>query len=275
LIAKCTENNIPFTIVLNSGYFVTTIKPDSKKYYNISFEHTKKYTMLSDTEIICIAKEFAAHKIKNYISLFKQRYVKEQNVFIKELEETVGKIYEAQDVNSVRGFEGYTAKNIYQKLNLFIDDENFHIKKRNRINPDRINSLLNFGYYILFSRINACIRASGLNPYLGFLHSPLDNYESLVCDVEELFRSRIDRFIIKLINLKIISKDDFDETEKGMYLKREKVRIFLNQFEREWDTKSDGRNKNLSLGDNIYVQITIMKKWILENASLSFYKWEV
>jgi CRISPR-associated protein Cas1 len=55
LIRHCVENNIPFTITLNNGYYITTIKPDSKKYYEISYAHTKKYACLANTEIVCIA----------------------------------------------------------------------------------------------------------------------------------------------------------------------------------------------------------------------------
>ncbi|MEW6602529.1 MAG: CRISPR-associated endonuclease Cas1, partial [Nitrospirota bacterium] len=192
LLSRCTGNNIPLTITLNTGYYITTVKPDSKKYYDVSSGHARKYYSLTETEVLCIAKEFAAGKLGNYIALLKQRYVKEQNRFISELERVTQDIYQAGDIHQVRGFEGSAAKKWYQRLNVFIDNEIFHIRERNRKKPDRINSMLNFGYYLLFSRINATVRALGLNPYLGFLHSPEDNYESFVCDIEELFRPRID-----------------------------------------------------------------------------------
>ncbi|PIV44820.1 MAG: hypothetical protein COY75_06780 [Nitrospirae bacterium CG_4_10_14_0_8_um_filter_41_23] len=100
----------------------TLIKPDSKRYYDISFEQGRRYNSLTDTEILCIAKEFAAGKINNYISFFKQKYVKDQNLFIGELERVVKYIYQAGDLNEVRGYEGSTAKKIYQRLNNYIDD---------------------------------------------------------------------------------------------------------------------------------------------------------
>lgn len=74
-----------------------------------------------------------------------------------------------------------------------------------------------------------------MNPYLGFLHSPQDNYESLVCDIEELFRARIGRFIIRLINLKIVTRDDFVEAERGLYLKKDAAKKFIDQFEAEME----------------------------------------
>ena len=51
------------------------------------------------------------------------------------------------------------------KLNGFIDHKAFHLTKRERTKPDRINSLLNFGYDLLFSRINATVRAASLAPF--------------------------------------------------------------------------------------------------------------
>lgn len=273
LLRKCTEGNVPLTIALGTGYYITTVKPDSKKYYDIAYEHGKKYSSLSETEVLCIAKEFAAGKIQNYLALFQQRFLKEQYLFINELEEVEQQMYQAGDVEQVRGLEGAAAKKIYQKLNNFIDDDAFHIQKRDRRSPDRMNALLNFGYYLLFSRINATVRAIGLNPYLGFLHSPQDNYESLVCDIEELFRSRIDRFIVRLINLKVLGRDDFVEAERGLILKKDAVKRFIEQFETEMEKKSP--RDTLSLKEDIYVQTITLKKWALENRSLSFYRWKV
>ncbi len=273
LLRKCTDNNIPLTITLNTGYYITTVKPDSKKYYTISSEHARKYQSLSGTEILSIAKEFAAGKLNNFISLFRQRYAKDQNLFAGELERVIQRIHQAGDVQQVRGFEGAMAKKIYQKLNGFTDNNMFHIRKREGLKPDRINSMLNFGFYLLFSRINATVRAVGLNPYLGFLHSPEDNYESLVCDIEELFRARINRFIIRLINLKIITENDFTESERGFYLKRDAVRRYLDQFEAEMEKKN---NKNtLSLKESIYVQVVVIKNYVLEDKPLSFYSWKI
>jgi len=271
LLTKCVRYNIPVTITLSSGYYITTIKPDSKKYYDILSLHGKKYDSLSETERVAVAKEIAAKKISGYISLFKQRYIKGENVFIRDLVGNIGDIYQCSMVEQVRGIEGSAAKKVYRELNVFIDNEFFKIRKRERKNPDMINSLLNFGYYLLFSRINATMRASGLNPYLGFLHSSRDNYESLVCDIEELFRARVDRFIIRMVNLKVITPEDFTETNKGFYLKRDAVKKFLNQFEAEMNKKKKGK---LSLKEIIYLQVSGIKKWAVENKNLLFYEWE-
>ncbi len=273
LLKKCAASGIPLTITLNSGYYITTVKPDSKKYYDISFEHGRKYLLLSETEIFCIAKEFAIGKLRNYISLFKQRYAKGDRYFIKEIEVAIRDIRQSDSVSQIRGIEGAATKKIYHEINRFIDNDDFYFKKRRTRNPDRINSLLNFGFYLLFSHINATVRAVGLNPYLGFLHSPADNYESLVSDIEELFRARIARFVIRIINLKIITKEDFIETEKGFYLEKDAIQKFISQFEFEMSRKASEKNV-LSMKKSIYIQTLIIKKWALEDGSLFFYEWE-
>jgi len=131
---------------------------------------------------------------------------------------------------------------------------------------------MNFGYYLLFSRINVTVRAVGLNPYLGFLHNPEDSYESLVCDIEEPFRARIDRLIIRVVNLKMITRDDFVNTEKGSYLKRDAVKKFIRRFEEEMERKN--AKNTLSLKESIYVQVMQIKKWVTEGSSLAFYEWK-
>ena len=272
LIKKCTENKIPFTITLNNGYYITTIKPDSKSYFSFSYEHGRKYDSLSDTEILSIAKAFAAGKIKNYISLFKQKYRKGSNELLDELYEVEAKIHQAGTVHEVRGIEGWGTKKVYRGLNSSIKSPFFYLEKRNRKQPDRVNSLMNFGSYLLFSRINATLRAAGLNPYLGFLHSPDNDYESLVCDIQELFRARIVRLMIRLINLKIIDDRDFVKSERGYYLKREGVKKYLHHFEAEMNKRPSKRS--LSLKEHIYAQVDTIKNWVLDKCSLSFYHWK-
>jgi len=271
LLARCSNSRIPFTIALNTGYYIATVKPDSKQYYEISSIHTHKYATLSESEILCLAKEFAAGKLKNYIAMLKQRHKKQPPV-VNALQFYIQRIHSAADREQVRGFEAAAAKKIYQSLNDLINDEFFHIHKRDRKKPDAINSLLNFGYYLLFSRINATVRAVGLNPYLGFLHNPEDSYESLVCDIEELFRARIDRLITRTVNLKIITKDDFVNTEKECYLKNDAVKKFIRHFEAEMHIKNT--NNSLSMKEAVYVQVMQIKKWVVENSSFTFYEWK-
>jgi len=270
-IRRCVELKIPVTVTLGSGYYLTTIKPDSKAYFDVMYQHTRRFAELSDAEHLTIAREIAAGKLTNYIAMFRQRYRRGQHVFTKELQEFIDRINGAEDVYRIRGFEGAATAKCYQHLNDFIDDPSFHIRKRIRRKPDPINSLLNVGYYLLFSRINSLCRTAGLNPYLGFLHSHADDYESLVVDIQELFRSRIDRFIIRLLNLKIIKEDDFQQTDRGMYLTSNAFRRLLAEFEKELSRIPV--NRKATLMEAIERQVMSIKKWVEDGSPIVFYKW--
>jgi CRISPR-associated protein Cas1 len=272
LLRKCIDYDIPLSITLDTGYHVTTIKPDSKKYFSISAEHTSRYNSLSGTEKLAIAKCIASVKIENYITLFRKNYKKGSHLFIKQLSEYKDRAETASSINELRGFEGITARKIYKKLNDLISDPAFHITKRQRSRPDMINSLMNFSSYLLFSRINATVRSLGLNPYLGFLHVPRNDYESLVSDIVELFRAQVDRFLIRIINLKTIQKKDFVKTRSGYYLRHHSAKKFLSHFENEMIRKNNTRS--LSLKDNIYLQAVQFRDWVTQHKSLEFYRWD-
>ncbi len=271
LIKKCSQCNVPITLTLDNGYFVATIKPDLKSWYDVSFLHAKRYYSLTETETLCIAKEFATAKVKNYVPLFAGRYAKGSGKIIQDLEGAAARMCQAADLNELRGMEGAAARKIFGLYNGFLDDPAFHMSERRRKSPDRINSLLNLGYYLLFSRINAIVRAMGMNPYLGFLHGPENTYESLVCDIQELFRARIDRLIIRVVNLKQIKPEDYTETERGIYLKRDAVKTFIGQFEAGMDRKKPGE---LSLKEHIHAQAVVIRDFMTSGRELSLYRWQ-
>lgn len=66
--------------------------------------------------------------------------------------------------------------------------------------PPIYNSLLNYGYAILYARVWKNILAAKLNPSIGVLHAKQDGKPTLVFDVVELFRAQmVDRVVISLI----------------------------------------------------------------------------
>jgi len=64
---------------------------------------------------------------------------------------------------------------------------------------DPINSLLNFGYYVLEQEVWAAVLYAGLDPYAGFLHADRPGQEKLVYDMMEEFRPLVvDRVVVSL-----------------------------------------------------------------------------
>lgn len=69
---------------------------------------------------------------------------------------------------------------------------------------DKVNSLLNYGYGILYSRMLPLLLRAGLNPYIGFLHKPQAGKAGLLFDMIEEFRtSAVDRVVFSLLNKQV------------------------------------------------------------------------
>lgn len=81
--------------------------------------------------------------------------------------------------------------------------------------------MLSYGYGILYTEVEKACVLSGLNPYMGFLHTDLPGKPSLVLDLIEEFRQPIvDRAVISLISKKIVTENDLKPVEGGFYLNR-------------------------------------------------------
>lgn len=133
--------------------------------------------------------------------------------------------------------------------------------------------MLNLSEELLFSRVNATVRAMGLNPFLGFLHAPEDDRESLVRDIKELFQAPIDCFVLGLTNLRIIGPGDFIQSDRGYYLRQEALGRYLHHFEGEME--KPGTAGELTLKGHIHAQVNTLKRFFTENGSLAFYEWRV
>jgi CRISPR-associated endonuclease Cas1/group II intron reverse transcriptase/maturase len=72
---------------------------------------------------------------------------------------------------------------------------------------DLVNSLLNYGYGVLYSRSLSVLLAAGLNVYIGFLHKPQPGKAGLLYDFVEEFRAAaVDRSVFGMLNLGIDAK---------------------------------------------------------------------
>lgn len=97
-----------------------------------------------------------------------------------------------------------------------------------------VNSLLSFGYTLLFNNVLSFILAEGLNLYIGNLHCSEKKEPRLTFDLMEEFGSPIvDTLMIKLVNQKILRPTDFTwpNQEGGIYLTDSGRRVFLKHFE--------------------------------------------
>jgi len=268
LIRKCQSLGIPLIIAPQFSSSLVLFRKDYKSHYETIAEHTIKYRNLSEGEKLFYAKQIAELKIRGYENLFRQKRHLELEIIIQTLRQLRQKIIESKRHDILLGYEANAAKKIYSELNLLIKHQDFQIKSRNRARPDRVNSLLNLCSHLIFNKIRTTLHAKGINPYLGFLHSSENRYESLAADIQELLRAKTDGFIIKLINLRVITAKDFEETDLGYRLKSNSIQKFLNHFEEFLNTSYSNEGKTLY--DFIRGQTDKIKEWIKGESELVF-----
>ena len=135
---------------------------------------------------------------------------------------------QSTNLDSLRGIEGESANTYFSVFNHMIAPraEGFEFTGRSRRPPlDRINALLSFLYSMLTHDARSACEATGLDAAVGFLHRDRPGRPGLSLDLIEEFRAFIaDRLALSLINRKQIQAKDFEITESGAVLLKDKPR---------------------------------------------------
>ena len=88
-----------------------------------------------------------------------------------------------------------------------------------------IRDRLSFVYTLLANSMASALEAVGLDPYVGFMHTDRPGRCSLALDMmEELRSSFADRFVLTLINKKIVTGKQFKKSENGAVILKEDAR---------------------------------------------------
>lgn len=100
---------------------------------------------------------------------------------------------------------------------------------------DNVNAMLSFVYTLLTNQITSALESVGLDPCVGYLHTERPGRASLALDLIEEFRAvYADRFVLSLINKKIVNKKNFTKKENGAVLMDDDSRKKLLM---EWQNK--------------------------------------
>lgn len=123
-----------------------------------------------------------------------------------------------QDVASqLRGWEGVSSKIYFEALNCFIPEEYKFESRTQHPAYDIVNAFLNYGYGILYGKIEGALIKAGIDPYIGILHRDDYNRPVLVFDVIEEFRIWIDYIVMNLIVQNIVTDEFYSVRADGTY----------------------------------------------------------
>lgn len=128
-------------------------------------------------------------------------------------------VREMVELDILRGLEGMAAvqyNSVWDDLILQQKDDFYFHGRHKRPPLDNVNALLSFAYTLLSNDMKSALEAVGLDAYVGFLHRDRPGRASLALDVmEELRGVYADRFVLTLINKKLIHGKGFYKKENG------------------------------------------------------------
>lgn len=244
LMEACVTRNISLCFLTQYGKFLARVV--GKEYGNVVLRKTQYAVSESEDRSADIAKCFLFGKIYN------SRWVIERAIRDYPMRLDVARLKTASNLLNKsakeilrggplaqqRGIEGEAASvyfGVFDEL-ILQQKEDFHFDIRNRRPPlDNVNALLSFVYTLLANQTAAALTSVGLDAYVGFLHRDRPGRISLALDLMEELRSvYADRFVLSLINKKVISHSGFEKKENGTVVMTEDSRKAILSA---WQTK--------------------------------------
>lgn len=235
----CLLEKIPIVLLSGRGQYFGMV--DSMDTDPVLL-HRDQFMRAADPEgSLALARAIVLGKLAN-MRLVLRRYARKRDAsglrrIDAELKPYVRPIEQADSMDRLRGYEGITAKLYFQGMRALLDPV-WGFGGRVRQPPtDPINSMLSYGYTLLFYNVYALVRARGLNAHVGFLHPLRSGHPALVSDMMEEFRALIvDSMVLNLVLGGRVSPGDFEypqAPDAPCLLSDEARKRFIHAFEKK------------------------------------------
>lgn len=242
LMGACAERNIELTFMSANGRFLARVTGEVKG--NVTLRKQQYRISENAEESIKLARNFIIGKVYNsrwilerairdYSLRIDVEKIKKKSAFLKQ---SLGNIRECQKSAILLGLEGEAASVYFSVFDELIlqQKECFYFQGRNKRPPlDNVNAMLSFAYSLLAGMCGAALEGVGLDAYVGFYHTDRPGRMSLALDMmEELRGVMADRFVLTMINKRIIRETHFITKENGAVILNDSGRkLFLNAWQ--------------------------------------------
>lgn len=218
LMGACAERNVSLCYLTPQGKFLARVVGKVKG--NVLLRKQQYESCTDENRSMEIARNCITGKVYNARWVL-ERATRDHSMQVdvdrikkasSQLKDSLDHIRNCQSKDELRGFEGEAAKvyfGVFDEL-ILQQKKDFIFRGRNKRPPiDNVNALLSFVYTLLTNMIVSALETVGLDPYMGYLHTEKPGRVSLALDlIEELRPILADRFVLSLINKKIISKKE-------------------------------------------------------------------
>lgn len=216
LLYHCAKNQVPVSFFTRTGQHYATLHSPfgtDNKLWNQQLEISETINGAR------IAARIVEAKIRNQSNLMKyfHKYHRHADPAFAELFQQKIKSFSQlvekckgvdlsikQDYREkLIGIEAQAAMKYWRLVQELINDDIDFAGRERRGAKDLVNSLLNYGYAILYARVWKALLGARLNPYISYLHVSDTSKPTLAFDFIEMFRQQaVDRVVISMLQKK-------------------------------------------------------------------------
>jgi CRISP-associated protein Cas1 len=270
-INLCVDHNVAVHWMTTTGRHVASLTATAGQVQR----RVRQYRALADeTNCLRLARALVRAKVEGqhrYLLRGSRGDSEERDAMLPDLvplRSALMSIGNADDRDSLRGLEGSAAVGYFRGLARLINPtvpEVLHYSTRSRRPPmDRFNAILSFGYGLLHTAVTRAILAAGLEPSLGFFHTPRSAAYPLVLDLMELFRVPLwDMVVIGSLNRgQWDPVADFVATKAKVWLsdagRKKAIGLFESRLDENWKHPVIGYS--LSYARTIELEARLLEK---------------
>lgn len=272
LMGKCVSKCIPINFVSPQGKFLAKVCGETKGNVFLRVAQIDKFRENG----LFLAQNTLASKFSNSLQVIKRTL--HDNVSLRDDDEIqavmsvltngVTEIYSSDSIESAMGIEGNCARSYFSVFNKLITNPktSLSFEYRTKRPPlDPVNALLSFVYTLYTNEYAAALETVGLDSYIGFCHSLRSGRSSLACDLVEETRCLVERFVLTLINLQIITEKDFDKQLSGaVWLNDDGRKKVLSRWQekKRTNTMHPYLKQKIPFGLLPYIQSNLLAKYV-------------
>lgn len=225
LMGTCAARDIHLCFLTPNGRFLARVCGQSRGNVLLRKE---QYRVSNDSAQSCmVARNMIFGKI------FNSRWVLERmlrdhamradlpslSAASAQLQNRLEGVRQINDLDALRGAEGLASAAYFGVFDQMILNQKdvFHFDGRNRRPPrDRVNAALSMTYTLLAHDCASALESVGLDAYVGFMHRDRPGRASLALDLMEELRAPLaDRFVLTLINTRVLQQKHFKTQADG------------------------------------------------------------
>lgn len=233
LVRECIANNVVIGYYSDDGHYFGS----TGSFERIDPARQKRQMYLTDDAEFCLAwsRRVVEAKIRNSLALLE--CMDDAHVLAESdrrgLQHSLANLVYADSVDAAIGYEGNAAKCYFQCLAKLVFDDGLRFAGRSTRPPkDPFNSMLSYGYSVLYRNIIGAIERHGLHPYFAFMHKIKFGHASLASDlIEELRAPIVDKTVLELVNSGRVEPSDFEYSDSGaVYMTRATMKLLTSKL---------------------------------------------